>query len=319
MNRWIAFFCFLTLGLPAGADALRGTIKGTVQPEGAPVVVELEDLVQVDLPAETQFTRALEVEVQIPRELIPYRSNFAVFVYQNFAAGKAGSGGTGERIALEVLPPSGKFYLQIPLIPKAGLKAGLDTAVVKITQTPEKSFPLALTILPIDKGLPSEIQKAQFTIRSKVLSHNLGGLNIVTPGLTSDQRKKLQISVNGAAQTSEKLIVLEPGLVSIELSLAGYKKVALNSSINRGKVTDLTVPLEEENPQVLFEVPEGTQVFLDGKKILWKPLVPLPVEKGIHQIQFILGGYQVTDNFEVRKGGTLKVALALRVETSEEN
>lgn len=319
MSRWIVFLYLLSLGFPGGAEVLRGTFRGEVQPEGPPVSMELEDLAQVSLPAETRFTRALEIEVQIPRELIPYRSNFAVFIYQNFSNGKAGMGSTGERIALEVLPPAGKFYLQVPLIPKAGLKASVDTAVVKVPQGAEKSFPLGLTILPIDKGLPGEVQKAQFTVRTRLLSHNLGGLNILTPGLNADQRKNLKITVNGASQVSDGLIVVEPGLVSVELDLPGYKKIAVNNSVNRGKVTDITAVFEEEIPQVIFEAPEGTQILLDGKKISWKPLVPLAVEKGIHQVQFILGGYQVTDNFEVLKGGPHKVSLVLKVQSDNEN
>ena len=148
------------------AESLRGPFKGAISPDSAPIAILLEDIAQIDLPPSTRFTRALEIEVQIPREILPYRSAFAVFVYQNFQAPAGSVPASGDRTSIEVLPPSGKFYLQAPLISKAGLKAAVDTAVLKLPLL-DKAFPLGISILPIDKEWPQDFQKIQFLIKTR--------------------------------------------------------------------------------------------------------------------------------------------------------
>lgn len=304
---WVPLALLVSTSLPA--ESLRSPLKGDVVPEGAPVVVGLDELAQVQLPT-GKFTRALEIEVTIPREVFPYRSNLAVFIYRNFVASKTGQGGTGERIGIEVLPPAGKFYLQAPLVARAGLKAAIDTAVLKLPNL-EASFPLAIAILPIDKDLPPGWEKFQFAVRTRLLHANLGAVNLLTPSLSDDDRRRLKIRANGVEQPVEGPLLLEPGPYNLEVSLPGADTVSVTVVVTQAKTIDVPVDLAVEEPTIVIEAPEGTQVVIDGKRLAWKTSTPYPIEKGTHSIQFVLGNTVVADTFTVEKGGRHRLTLSL--------
>ena len=309
---WLTVFVLLSSSMVA--ESLRSTYRGELLPEGSALTMGLDELVQVSLPAATKFTKALEIEITIPRDVFPYRSNLAVFIYQNYQQGKGTTGGTGDRIGLEVLPSSAKFYLEAPLVAKAGLRAAVDTAILKMPRF-EAAFPLAITILPIDKDLPPGYEKFQFSVRTRLLNNNLGALSILTPSLSPEDRQRLKISANGVTQPSEGPLLLEPGPYTLEVSLPGVDTVTLTTVVAQAKTTEVTVDLAMDEPTFVVEAPEGTQVVIDGKRLAWKPSVAYPVERGSHSVQFVIGNTVVSDTFTVEKGGrhhlTLKMAISL--------
>jgi len=307
---WFILFALVTSAL--SAESLRGPLKGDLQPDDPAVVLGLDELVQISLPASTKFTKALEIEVTIPRDVFPYRSNLAVFIYQNFQPGKAAAGSTGDRIGIEVLPPAAKFYLEAPLVAKAGLKAAVDTAVLKLSKF-DAAFPLVLTILPIDKDLPPGYEKFQFSVRTKVVNSNLGALVLTTPALSDEDRRRLKITANGVSQPSEGPLLLEPGPYTIEVTLPGVDSVTLTAVVAQAKTTETTVDLAMEGPSVVIEAPEGTQVVIDGKRIAWKPSTAFPVDRGVHSVQFAVGNTVVSDTFTIEKGGRHRLTLQLAV------
>jgi hypothetical protein len=308
-------FTVLALGsspTAVSAEALRGELKGEVVPDGPGVVLGLGDLVQVSLPAATKFTRALEIEITIPRDVFPYRSNMAVFLYQNFAQTKAGP--VGDRVGIEVLPPAAKFYLEAPLVAKAGLKAAIDTAVVKIPKL-DGAFPLALSIAPIDKELPPGWEKFQFTVKARLVHANLGGINLLTPGLSDEDRKRVRVTANGVVQPSDGPLYLEPGPYTLGVELPGGDTVTQTVVVSQAKTVDVTVDLVVEGPSLVIEAPEGTQVVIDGKRLVWKPSGVYPIDLGAHNVQLVVGNTVVADTVVVDKGGrhrlSLKMSLAL--------
>ena len=312
MNRRIFVMSFALVTSILTAESLRGSVMGEVVPDGTPVVVGLDGLVQISLPAATRFTRALEIEVTIPREVFPYRSNLAVFIYQNFQGGKNGASPSGERIGIEVLPPSEKFYLEAPLVAKAGLKAAVDTAVLKLPQF-DGAFPLAISIEPIDKELPPGYEKFLFPIKTRLVNSNLGGLVLVLPQIGDEDRKRLKVTANGVPQPSDGPLLLEPGPYTLEVTLPGVDSVTLNAVVTQAKMTDVPVNLVMDEPSVVIEAPEGTQVVIDGKRLAWKPSTAFPTTRGDHSVQFVLGNTVVSDTFTIEKGGRHRLTLKLAV------
>ena len=311
---WFALLALLSSSLTA--ESLRGPLKGELQPDGPAITVGLDELVQISLPAATRFTKALEIEVTIPRDVFPFRSNLAVFIYQNFQPGKAGTA-SGDRIGIEVLPPASKFYLQAPLVAKAGLKAAVDTAVLKLAKF-DAGFPLAITILPIDKDLPPGYEKFLFTVKTRLVNSNLGALLLTTPSLSEEDRQRLKITANGVAQPSSGPLLLEPGPYTIEVTLPGVDTVTLNAVVTQAKTTETTVDLVMENPSLVVEAPEGTQVVIDGKRIAWKPSTAFPIDRGTHSVQFVIGNTVVSYSFTIDKGGRHRLTLQMAVSLTRE-
>lgn len=311
-RTWCPLFFLVLLSSWLPAESLRGNFRGEVLPEGPAVTMGLDELVQISLPTATRFTRALEIEVTIPRDVFPFRSNLAVFVYQHYVPGKTAAGGSGERIATEVLPPAAKFYLKAPLVAKAGLKAAVDTAILKVPEF-EDGFPLAVTILPIDKELPPGYEKFQFSVRSRWVNSNLGALVLVTPSLSEEDRQRLKVTANGVPQPSEGPLLLEPGPYTLEVALPGVDTVTLTAVVAQAKTTEVPVDLVMEEPSLVIEAPEGTLVVLDGKKLSWKPLSSFPVDRGTHEVQFVIGNTVVTDTITIEKGGRHRLALKMTI------
>ena len=307
---WVALFVMLTSTLTA--EPLRGPVQGEIVPDGPAVVVGLDDLVQISLHASTRFTRALEIEVTIPREVFPFRSGLAVFIYQNFQGASDGTEPSGDRIGIEVLPPAEKFYLEAPLVPKAGLKAAVDTAVLKLPLF-DAAFPLAISIEPIDKELPPGYEKFQFPVRSRLVNSNLGALLLRLPPISDEDRQRLKITANGVAQPTEGPLMLEPGPYTLEVSLPGIDSVTLTAVVTQAKITEVPVNLVMEDPSVVIEAPEGTHVLIDGKRLLWKPSVAYPMARGDHSVQFVVGNTVVSDTFTIVKGGRHRLTLQLAV------
>jgi len=311
------FLLLALLSSPLVAESLRSPVKGELLPDGPAVVVGLDELVQISLPPSTKFTKALEIELAIPRDVFPYRSNLAVFIYQNFQTGKAQGTSTGDRIGIEVLPPAAKFYLQAPLVPKAGLKAAVDTAVLKVPRF-DAAFPLAITILPIDKELPPGYEKFQFTVKVRPMNDNLGALVLSTPALSDEDRRNLKITANGADQPSEGPLLLAPGPYTIEVTLPGVGSTTITAVVTQAKTTEATVDLAREAPSVVIEAPEGTQVVIDGKRIVWKPSTPFLVDLGPHSVQFVIGNTVVSDTFTIDKGGRHRLTLKMSVNLKDD-
>jgi hypothetical protein len=311
---------FLLLALltsPLVAESLRAPVKGELLPDGPPLVMGLDELVQISLPASTKFTKALEIEVTIPRDVFPYRSNLAVFIYQNFQPGLDQGTSAGDRIGIEVLPPAVKFYLQAPLVPKAGLKAAIDTAVLKLPRF-DAAFPLAITILPIDKELPPGYEKFQFSVKVRPMNDNLGALVLTTPSLSDEDRHNLKITANGVDQPSEGPLLLAPGPYNLEVTLPGVGTTTLTAVVTQAKTTEAVVDMAREAPTVVIEAPEGTQVVIDGRRILWKPSVPFPIDLGTHNVQFVIGNTVVSDSFTIDKGGRHRLTLKMSVNLKED-
>ncbi len=295
------------------AEPVKGAYRGEVLPDAPAVTFTTEEVVQVTLPATTRFTRGLEIEVTIPRELLPYRSLLALFVYQNYVAPKGKEPGQGDKLSVEVLPPNARFYLLAPLVAKAGLRASVDTAVLKLTQL-DKGFPLAVVVLPIGE-LPAEAQHLAFQLqlRTRPINSNLGALSVLTPTLGTEERKRLKLTANGVPQSADGLLLLEPGLYTLEASLPGYSGGPANVAVSQAKVTEVTLELPLESPSVVFEAPEGAQIVLDGKKLAWTPVTLYPVELGTHLVQVSIGNTLVSQAFEIPDGGKYRIRLNLQL------
>lgn len=277
--------------------------------DGEPVGFHLGQLVKLQVPQQTRFTRAVEIEIQIPREIFDRHANLAVSLYQKSTDS---SPTPDERIAWEVLPIASHFYLDVPLIANAHLLASVDTAVVKRT-----TFPLFLSIQALDSSDESQ-DPAVFHVSCHWLSTNLGGFLLRTPNLVPEMRQQLKIFINGQQEPSEGVIYLDPGIYTVHLSLPGYKSQNLNMAVRPAKITELSAVMAEDTPYVTFEAPAGTQILLDGKLVPPSAWNSLAISKGIHTVQFTIGGYQVADNFEITRGGRHKVSLQMQIAFEED-
>jgi hypothetical protein len=86
--------------------------------------------------------------------------------------------------------------------------------------------------------------------------------------------------------------------------------------VERGKILDLSIELQDPAHMVIFEAPENAQIFFDGQLVA-APRDPLMAEPGVHEVRFQLSDYAIVKSLVVQKGKTYRVAMSVDVQVTE--
>jgi hypothetical protein len=313
----LLLICLTLLTVGVGADAVRGTVvdilKISAQSEESSKAT-IEELVALVLGDDAAFFTGIEIELEIPEELMRFRNSFAVYLYRKIdPAPRTGSmiRYFGESLDYYVIPGTRKMYLQIPLRPGADLPGTPETTTIKQVTSVE-DYPLLLTVLPIMKGIPSDVSRAEFSIRAYpyVADEGVLDLKVEAPG---DQPYTLRID-GDLIPYRERGYLLSSGLHELSVESSSYLPQKRSISIPRGMRTPLTLTLEKREPRLNFETPDGTVIFLDGERV---NSTSLKVEEGMHTVVFKLGDYSMTREFEVSGGKSYTVTLFFDVFVKE--
>ena len=291
------------------ADAVRGTVVEILEitTEGeANGSCHIEELVSLQLGEGSRFFTGIELKLTIPEELMRFRNSFAVYLYRNIDPAPEMVGMRryfGESLAYYVLPASRSMYIQIPLRENADLPISPETSVLKSITAPDE-YPLLLTILPIMKGIPSDIYSATFELSAYpyIADEGLLELTIDAPGAQA-----YTLLIDGKRHPySDAGYRLSGGIHEISIESPAYLPLKRKISITKGSSTALNLSLEKRDPRVFFEVPEGTLIFLDGERLNG---TSLKVAEGTHTVVFKLGDYSMTKEFEVTGGKSYTITL----------
>ena len=263
------------------ADAIRGSVEDilTVSPlEQASGSCKLEDLLALELSDSADFFRGIEIELTIPQELMRFRNSFAVYLYK--ASDPEPETGvirryTATSLGYYVIPNTRKMYIQIPLREKAELPRSPETILLRRLNS-TTDFPLLLTILPIMKGIPSDISRALFNVKAYPYMADEGVLRLEmdTPG-----NAPYSVIVDKSPLPYRNGIYrLSTGVYELEIRSDAYLPVTRTVSITAGQTVQLKISLEKKEPRINFEVPDGTFIFLDGNRVNG---TSLKVEEGV--------------------------------------
>ncbi|WP_319562356.1 hypothetical protein [Marispirochaeta sp.] len=311
------FITFIAVPIALPADAVRGAvvdilqIKADTKPEGS---FHLEELVALTLGGETTFITGIEIELTIPEELRRLRDSFAVYLYRRIDP-QPNTGGMrryfGESLDYYTLPGTRKMYIQIPLRPDTELPRNPETVLLN-KKLSTGDFPLLLMILPVMKGIPSDIYNASFDIKAYPYLADEGILDLT---VTAPEGQPYTLRINGRELPyREKGYLLPAGIHELSIESPVYVPVNRSVSVSRGTITRLNIVLLKKEPRINFETPEGTTIFLDGERVSG---TSLKVEEGIHTVVFKLGDYSMTREFEVSGGKTYTITLFLDVFVKE--
>ncbi len=299
------------------ADAIRGSVVDILQVrpnDQAAGSCRLEELLAVDLPEGASFFKGIEIEITIPQELMRFRNSFAVYLYKSASPEPVEEQikrYTAESIGYYIIPNTRKMYMQIPLRANADLPRSPETILVKNLDE-NSDFPLLLTILPIMKGIPSDISRADFAVKAYPYMADEGilQLDLDTPG---NEAYSVLVDKQPLAYRNGGYL-LSAGAHEVEIRSEAYLPVTRTVSIGAGKTTRLEIVLEKKEPSLNFEVPDGTIIFLDGNQVSG---TSLKTTEGHHTVVFKLGDYSMTREFEVIGGKRYTVTLFFDVFVKE--
>ncbi len=314
---------------PAFADNVRGPVIAIQQApspgeDALPVSLKVGDLVVLQYPGNPTFLEGLEIEIHIPPALRGAPGNFAVVVYRRLSPTpeKRVMTISGSRLTLQPIPAGNRLFLLLPVRSPNDMHSGAGAVVVD-SATPKESFPLILTIQPIAKGIPSSIMDTPFDVTIRPVTVNKGGALIALSGAKSQEPlswaspdSDLSVTLNGEPLTYQKTpYVLDPGLYRLSIQSAVYQDEDRTFNVDRGKITDVRIPLKRPEAHAKFDAPRGSTVFLDGAQV--STAQQISIAPGAHTVLFRIGDYTVSRRFTAERKKDYEISLFLDIMINE--
>lgn len=171
--------------------------------------------------------------------------------------------------------------------------------------------------MPIGKGLDEEFESMRFTLTVRPILSDEGAVRIIPryPGNLQNRPFTLLIDDVVIERPQEERLLREGEHTLVVLS-NDYRNENRVFVVERGKIIDLTINLQDPTPLIIFEAPGNARIYFDNRLI--DPLSgPIPATPGIHEVLFQLADYAIIKSLTVQKGKTYRVAMAVDVTISE--
>ncbi|MDR0399588.1 MAG: hypothetical protein LBH51_01420 [Treponema sp.] len=324
-----AFFCFI---FPLYAEELRVQPQGVLRVSGEraeSLPLSYHGAVLISLGEDRRFFRGVEIEVAAPGGWLSHRGSLAVSAYANLellSGPAAGPGGIAESFLpgqildlrgtmffREPLPGKIQTVYQIPLRPAHGMKTNPYTQVLSV-HVPPSSFPILFRLAPAVKGIGEELERMAFRLSAKPILMDEGAVRLrfyYPPQLP--QRPFILLIDDLVVEQPPEEMILKEGEHHLTVLSDDYRNENRVFLVERAKVLDLHIELQDPSPLLIFEGPEGAAVFLDNEPVEGSVLV----EPGIHEIRFQVSDYTILRTVRVEKGKTYRIVLTVDVDVSE--
>jgi hypothetical protein len=324
MKSWCGFFVFLFFfSLRAEAESLRVLIAGNLeitQDKAAKVSVPLgyNGSALVRLGEDIRFFRGIELEIAAPQLWLSYRGSLAMAVYADLD--KVPPPGIADiqarRIAFEPLPNKIQIAYQIPIQSSHGLRSSPYVSVLDGFVAPE-SFPILFRIIPVIKGLSEELETIVFQLSVKPVLSDEGAVRLNYRYPEQLPGKPFTILIDDIVienPAGERL--LKEGEHHLIVLSDDYRNESRRFMVERAKVLDLTIELQDPTPLMIFEGPENALIFLNEKPVS-AALGPVPLDPGVHEVKYQVGDYTISRSITVQRGKTYRMALSVDITLSE--
>ncbi|MDR1177313.1 MAG: hypothetical protein LBK64_00660 [Spirochaetaceae bacterium] len=306
------------------AENIRVIIAGRTHlsednPAGDSLVMSVFDTAVVTLAGETRFIKGVEIQITAPQDYLRYRGSMAVIFYGEAAADPPDQGVADisvRQLAFEPLPNKIQTVYQIPIRPNHGLRT-TPYASVPLEIMRDNQFPLFVRLLPVIKGYSEEFEAMRFQVSVKPIFSDEGAVRIGVNYPEQLRDRPFILLIDDAVVENpggEKL--LREGEHHLVILSDDYRNENKRFLIERGRVLDLSIELQDPTPLVYFEVPANTRVYFDNAPVT-AFRDPFPVTPGEHQVRFQVGDYSVIKPLLVEKGKTYRVALDVDVSITE--
>ncbi|GHV69249.1 hypothetical protein AGMMS49928_10890 [Spirochaetia bacterium] len=306
------------------ADPVRVTVVGSLDISSektaeSSLALGYASSALVMLDRETRFFRGIELELAIPAAFLAHQRSLAIVLYGDLdkVPGVGVADIEGRQIALAGLPGKIQIIYQIPLTSSHGLRnspyASVLTGIV-----PPSSFPLLVRIMPVDKGLAGDIEKMIINLTARPIFSDEGAvkINCRYPPLLAGKPFTVLVDDEIIERPMDERLLKE-GEHHLMVLSEDYRNESRRFMVERGKVLDILVELQDPTPLIIFEAPENAQVYLDNQLLGPNP-GPVTVEPGNHEIRFQVGDYSVIRPLIAQKGKTYRAALTVDVTISDE-
>jgi hypothetical protein len=306
-------------------ESFRTIIESSIdvtpeRPAGTTVTAGINSSIIISLGAEARFLRGIEVEISCPQAWLSYRGSLGMAVYNNFNA-QISSGIadiTGSRIGFEPLPSRLQIIYQIPVRQAHGLRTTTSVTVPTGITLPS-TFPVLFRIMPVIKGLSDELENMMFNVTVRPIVSDEGAIRLIPrfPPRLAGRPFTVMINDNVITNISEQ-IVLREGEHHLVILSDDYRNESRRFIVERTKVVDLIIDLQDPTPVFIFEGPQNAQIYIDNVRVP-RNRESMTVEPGPREIRFVVGDYTVTRTLNVQRGKTYRIALNVDLTIQEDD
>ncbi|MDR1106132.1 MAG: hypothetical protein LBL44_07225 [Treponema sp.] len=325
-KKLLLLYCFLA-SAPFGGwgESFRTSVAGAVEvsphnPAGVSLAIGYNGAVFIDAGEGFRFCKGVQVELSAPRNWLSYWGSLGLALYADMAdADKktAAADLEARRVYFELLPNKLQSVYQIPVRHSHGLRNSPYSTVIQEV-LPDGSFPLLFRLLPVIKGLSSEVENMSFQLSVKPIVSDEGAVRFTFRYPEQLAGKPFTVLVDDILleEVSGEQILKE-GEHYLSVLSDDYRNENRRFMIERARVLDLTVELRDPAPLILFEGPRDARIFLDNVPVTAGG-DPLPVEPGVHEIRFQVSDYTIIKTLTVQRGKTYRASLTVDLAVSEE-
>ena len=324
MKYFVTTLIFLFLGVfNAQAESLRALIAGThtvtlSEPEGITVPLTYISSSVIQMEGDTRFFRGIQLELTSPQNFLPYRGSIAAVLYGdlNKVPGTGIADLECRRLGLDPIPAKIQTIYQVPVKARHGLKTTPYATVLSGVVEPAV-FPLLFRLMPVIKGISEEMERMIFNLNVKPILGDEGAVKLSFRYPENLPGRPLTVSIDDVLiENPGDERILKEGEHHLVIFSEDYRNQSSRFVVERAKILDLTVELQDTVPLIVFEYPENATVYLNNVFVP-NPRVPQPVEPGVHEVRFKVSDYTITRPVTVQKGKTYRVALSVDVDIAE--
>jgi hypothetical protein len=319
------FFLIWALETPKAEskENVRVLVDGSLtvsadNPAGSSISLSYISSAVISIDADTRFIRGVELDITAPQTYLAYRGSLAVAVYMDIGAVPP-VGVTdieAKTVLLEPLPNKIQTVYQLPIRSNHGLRATPYVTVPNLVIQPT-SFPILVRIMPIIKGISEAVENMTFTLIAKPVLSNEGALALTFRYPEPLQNKPFVLLIDDTLiEKVNELQFLREGEHHLLILSEDFRNENRTFFIERTKILELAIDLQDPTPLIFFEAPERTVVYFDNEPV--DAAKPLAAEPGKHEIKMRLNDYMIIRTITVQKGKMYKISLLVDMNISEE-
>ncbi len=326
----VLIFAVLCTGvLRLGAEELRTVIAGQAVisaevPDGVRLSMGYADAVAITVARESPFIQGVEIELKSPQAALALPGALAYELWRRVEPlpDKNRFAYEGNRILVQPLMARAGFVIQVPTRKDHALKSGPFATVIP-TVAEVKDFPLVFKLLPVTKGIPPELESAQFQVRVRPILTDEGALRLVLRYPEGIPRAPVSVFIDdrrlseGRPFDGKETFTLKAGSHALRLYSDAYRDESRSFVIEQGRVLELVIELQDTMPLLVIEAPDSALVSLDGQRIDHAQKASFAVEPGEHVVSCRIGDYSVTRKFSAYRGKTYRVVLSVELQVQE--
>jgi len=315
--------CLLFPIIDLSPDSFRTIVEDNFEvsperPAGSSVSLGINSSVIFNLGGEIRFLRGIELEITAPQAWLSYRGSLVMAAYNNInpqtAAGIADM--DGSRIAFEPLPSKLQIIYQIPIRQAHGLRTTTYVTVPTGIIGP-LTFPVLFSLSPVIKGLTDEFENMTFNITVRPILSDEGAVRIITRFPPQLRNRPITVLINdNVINNISEQIFLREGEHHLLILSDDYRNESRRFVVEKARVLDLVIELQDPAPLLIFEAPQNALIFLDNVPVT-RSREPVKVEPGQHEVRFQIGDYTVIRTMNIQRGKTYRVALEVDLTINE--